>query len=174
MRLPTIAAFVCCVVAASPAHGAGHGHPDPTERFLEQAAGRSLAGMELSDLALQRSGSAVVRRLARRTVVEESQVYEALLGLATGAGTTVVLPDTLDLEQRGIKSRLASLGGAEFDRAYVQALRTNEDRGLALYRAYVHDGKDAVLTTWAADRLRAIRRRQQLAEAAALEITGSH
>jgi putative membrane protein len=167
MRISSLAALLL-LVAVGAANGADT--RAPTERFLEQAAGRSLAGMELSDLALQRTERAAVRQLARRIVAEQAQAYETILGLATGAGIATAPPATLDLEQRGIKSRLASLQGADFDRAYVQALRTNESRDIALYRAYARDGRDPALKTWAADQLQTIRKRQQLIEAAALEI----
>jgi putative membrane protein len=168
VRLTIVTALVLLVAGTDLAHA--DSPRGPTERFVEQAAARSLAGLELSDLALQRSESAAVRRLARRTHDEQAQSYEALLGLATGAGTTAAPPDTIDLEQRGIKSRLAALRGADFDRAYVNALRTNEDRDIALYRAYAQKGSDATLKEWATDRLQLIRRRRQLIEATALEI----
>ena len=142
----------------------------PTDTFVERAAGRSLAGMELSELALQRCESPSVRRLARRAHDEQAAAYEALLGVATGASSTLKPPSTMDLEQRSVKSRLAGLRGREFDRAYVQALRTNEDRDIALYRAYAKDGKDEALKAWAAEQLTMIRKRRQLIESALAEL----
>lgn len=142
----------------------------PTDTFVERAAGRSLAGMELSELALQRCESPSVRRLARRAHDEQAAAYEALLGVATGASSTLKPPSTMDLEQRAVKSRLAGLRGREFDRAYVQALRTNEDRDIALYRSYAKDGKDEGLKAWAADQLTLIRKRRQLIESALAEL----
>ena len=126
--------------------------------------------MELSDLALQRSESPSVRRLARRAHDEHTAAYDALLGVATSATSTLKPPSTMDLEQRGVKSKLAGLRGREFDRAYVQALRTNEDRDIALYRAYAKDGKDEGLKVWANDQLTQIRKRRQLIEAALQEL----
>jgi putative membrane protein len=140
------------------------------DQFVAQAAGRSLAGVELSDLALQRSESAAVRRLARRAHDEHANTFDTLLGLATGAGGTAAPPETIDLEQRGIKSRLAALSGRAFDRAYVDALRTNDDRDIALYRSYAHDGSDAAFKQWVEEQLTTIRKRRQLIDAAALEI----
>lgn len=142
----------------------------PTDVFVETAAGRSLAGMELSELALQRCESPAVRRLARRAHDEHAAAYEALLGVATGATSTLKPPSAMDLEQRGVKSKLAGLRGRAFDRAYVQALRTNEDRDIALYRGYAKDGKDEGLKAWAAEQLGMIRKRRQMIEAATLEI----
>jgi len=140
------------------------------DQFVSQAAGRSLAGVELSDLALQRSESAAVRRLARRAHDEHAHTFDTLLGLATGAGVTAAPPETIDLEQRGIKSRLSALSGRAFDRAYVDAIRTNDDRDIALYRTYARDGGDAAFTQWVEEQLTTIRKRRQLIDAAALEI----
>jgi putative membrane protein len=140
------------------------------DQFIAKAAGRSLAGVELSDLALQRSESASVRRLARRAHDEHAHTYETLLGVATGAGVTAAPPETIDLEQRGIKSRLSALSGAAFDRAYVDALRTNDDRDIALYRSFSRAGSDAAIKQWVEEQLTTIRKRRQLIESTALEI----
>ena len=140
------------------------------DQFVARAAGRSLAGVELSDLALQRSENAAVRRLARRAHDEQAHTYETLLGIATGAGISAAPPGTIDLEQRGIKSRLSSLSGAAFDREYVAALRTNDERDIALYRAFARATKDAALKAWIEEQLATIRRRRQLIDATAREV----
>jgi putative membrane protein len=167
LTTPTAVALAFVLVAGMPTIAAERA---PTDAFVERAAGRSLAGMELSELALQRGEAPSVRRLARRTHDEQAAAYEALLGVATGATSTSKPPSTMDLEQRAVKSRLAGLRGRAFDRAYVQALRTNEDRDIALYRSYAKDGKDEGLKTWAADQLTMIRKRRQLIEAALAEL----
>lgn len=143
------------------------------DQFVTQAAARSLAGLELSDLALSRSENAAVRRLATNTKAEQAHTYETLRALATGAGMTAAPPETIDLEQRGIKTRIAALSGDAFDRAYVDALRTNDDRDIALYRSYARAAKDAALKSWIDDQLVTIRRRRQRIEAAAQEVPGA-
>ena len=164
---PTAVALALFLAAGMPTFAAERA---PTDTFVERDAGRSLAGMELSELALQRCESPSVRRLARRTHDEQAAAYEALLGVATGASSTLKPPSTMDLEQRSVKSRLAGLRGRAFDRAYVQALRTNEDRDIALYRAYAKDGKDEGLKVWANDQLTLIRKRRQLIDATLAEL----
>jgi putative membrane protein len=141
------------------------------DQFVARAAGRSLAGVELSDLALQRSESASVRRLARRAHDEHARTYDTLLGVATGAGISAAPPATIDLEQRGIKARLSGLQGAAFDRAYVAALRTNDARDIALYRSFAQATKDDSLKAWIDEQLTTIRRRQQLIETTARDIS---
>jgi putative membrane protein len=136
--------------------------PGSVDQFVAQSAGRSLAGVELSELALQRSENAAVRRLARRAHDEHAHTYETLLALATGAGVSAAPPDTIDLEQRGIKSRLTSLQGRAFDEAYVAALRSNDERDIALYRSFAHIGKDEAFTAWINEQLTTIRKRRQL------------
>jgi putative membrane protein len=137
--------------------------------FVAAAVRRSLAGLELSQLALQRSTTPAIRRLAQQLVQDNAASYEALLGIVNEVGPTRT-PDSIDLEQRGIKSQLAALSGPAFDQGYLAALKTNDDRDIALYRTYAAHGDDDVLKSWANDRLPAIRKWRQLAEAAALEI----
>lgn len=139
--------------------------PRTVDQFVAQSAGRSLAGIELSDLALQRSENAAVRRLARRAHDDHAHTYETLLALATGAGLSAAPPETMDLEQRGIKSRLTSLQGRAFDEAYVAALRTNDERDIALYRSFARISKDEAFTAWVDEQLDTIRKRRQLIDA---------
>ncbi|MCC6763501.1 MAG: DUF4142 domain-containing protein [Deltaproteobacteria bacterium] len=172
-------ASVACLLALAPALAAAAppkrraAHPARTvDQFVARAAGRSLAGIELSDLALQRSGDASVRRLARRAHDEHVHTYDTLLGVATGAGISAAPPETIDLEQRAIKSRLSALHGAAFDRAYVEALRANDERDIALYRSFAAATKDEALKAWVAEQLATIRRRRQLIAGTAREIGG--
>ncbi len=161
------------VIAAGPTTKAPKSAPPPkaaaSNQFVDAAIRRNLASLELSQLALQRTTTPAIRRLAQQLERDSAASYEAILEIASAAGPTRT-PDTIDLEQRGIKSRLTSLSGAAFDQGYLAALKTNDDRDIALYRAYAAHGDDDLLKGWAHDRLPAIRQRRQLAEAAALEI----
>lgn len=136
--------------------------------FVTQTAQRGLANAELSQLALQRSQNPEVRRLARRLVDDHMRAYDDLLALAGQAG--FVTPDSIGLEQRGVKSRLAGLSGAAFDRLYLQAVRTNHEREIALFRTYAKSGEDPGLKDWAAQQLPALRRNQQLTDAVAQNV----
>lgn len=160
------------VVAAAPPKPKAVKPARTVDQFVVRAAGRSLAGIELSDLALQRSEHAAVRRLARRAHDEHARTYDTLLGVATGAGISAAPPEAMDLEQRGIKSRLAALQGAAFDRAYVAALRTNDERDIALYRSFAGATQDEALQPWIEEQLTTIRRRRQLIDATARELGG--
>jgi putative membrane protein len=140
-----------------------------TNDFVAAAVRRNLAGLELSQLAMQRTTTPAIRRLAQQLVQDSASSYEALLGIVSEVGPTKT-PDTIDLEQRAVKSRLSALSGPAFDTAYLAALKTNDDRDIALYRSYAAHGDDETLKGFANDRLPAIRKRRQLAEAAALEI----
>lgn len=144
--------------------------PRSVDQFVAQSAGRSLAGIELSDLALQRSENAAVRRLARTAHDEHAHTYETLLALATGAGVSAAPPETIDLEQRGIKARLTSLHGRAFDEAYVDALRANDERDIALYRSFARTSKDEAFKAWVEEQLGTIRKRRQLIDATTREL----
>ena len=131
--------------------------------FVNGAGVRGLANVELSQLALQRSQNPEVRRLARTIVDDHLHAVDDLFWLAGPEDSK--MPKTIDLEQRGIKSRLTTLTGVAFDRAYLQAIATNSARDIALYRTYAKAGGDPGLKEWAAERLPALRKQQQLATA---------
>jgi putative membrane protein len=177
-RVLPVCAAVCALLFASDAGAAERAtqaRKTPLPRaaaandFVAAAVRRNLAGLELSQLALQRSTTPAVRRLAERLASDSAASYETLLGIVSDVGPTRT-PDTMDLEQRGVKARLSALSGAAFDRAYLAALKTNDERDIALYRSYAAHGDDEGLKRWAGDRLPAIRKRRQLAQAAAAEI----
>jgi putative membrane protein len=175
--LITVAALSALLVASSagaadrPAQAAKSPAPraTATNDFVSAAVRRNLASLELSQLAIQRTTTPAIRRLAQQLVQDSASSYEALLGIVSEVGPTRT-PDTIDLEQRGVKSRLATLSGPAFDQAYLAALKRNDERDIALYRGYAARGDDEMLKSFANDRLPAIRKRRQLAEAAALEI----
>ena len=153
-----LAALAAAQASAEPSNATSGG-------FVTQTAHRGLANAELSQLALQRSQNPEVRRLAGRLVDQHLRAYDDLLALAGQAG--LVTPDSIDLEQRGVKSRLAGLSGAAFDRAYLQALRTNQEREIALFRNYAKSGEDPGLKDWATRQLPTLRRNQQLTDSVA-------
>jgi putative membrane protein len=139
--------------------------------FVTQSARRGLAIAELSEVALQRSQNPEVRKLARRMHDSQLKGYDDLLAVAGQAGLET--PDSIDLEQRGIKARLTGLSGTTFDREYLQAIRTNQDRAIALLRSYGKTGEDQGLKDWANQQLPTLRRDQQLAESVARDLPRS-
>lgn len=179
LRRPHRFGFVCALLlatnafAAAPATKTSKPPPPPkaaaTNQFVAAAVRRNLAGLELSQLALQRTTTPAIRRLAQQLVQDSAASYDVLLGIVNEVGPTRT-PDSMDLEQREVKAQLGGLSGPAFDQAYLAALKTNDERDIALYRAYAAHGDDDLLKSWAHDRLPAIRKRRQLAEAAALEI----
>ena len=136
--------------------------------FVTQSARRGLAFAELSEVALQRSQHPEVRRLAQRVRDTHLRGYDDLLALAGQAGLET--PDSIDLEQRGIKSRLTALSGAAFDREYLAALRLNQQRDIALFRSYAKSGEDPGLKDWATQQLTTLRREQQQTDAVTREL----
>jgi putative membrane protein len=160
-----VGVLVLAILTASAAAQTGIGS---SGNFVTQAAHRGLANAELSQLALQRSQSPDVRRLARHMVDEQMRAYDDLLALAGQAGLET--PDQIDLEQRTVKSRLAALSGTAFDRDYLQALHTNQERDIALFRGYAKSGEDPGLKDWATHRLPALRRDQQLTDTVARDV----
>lgn len=88
------------------------------DSFVEKAAVSNLAEIQWGQLAEQRARDPEVKRFARMMVKEHTAAMEQLRQAAGGAQ----LPATLDEKHRDVQERLSKLQGAEFDRAYMEAL----------------------------------------------------
>ena len=54
---------------------------------------------------------------------------------AIAAKENLQLPKSLDSEHEALKSKLQSMKGADFDRAYVQAMAKGHDKAVALFES---------------------------------------
>lgn len=100
--------------------------------FVRHAAIGGLFEVQSSQLALERSENADVRRTAERMIADHRDANERLKRIAQSKGLEV--PTELDEKH---KQRLDRLRNAEqnFDRAYLQAQRQAHSEAIALFEA---------------------------------------
>ncbi len=103
------------------------------ESFASQAAIIGKAEIELGQIALKNTQDAGVRKYAQRMVEDHSAADKKLKAIA--AKESLQLPQSLDQEHESLKTKLQSLKGAEFDRAYVQAMAKGHDKAVALFES---------------------------------------
>lgn len=100
--------------------------PTPDEAFVTAATQGGLDEIELSRLAARAAGSAEVRDFAAHMVAEHAESNAALASIAQGAN--IALPVAPDSEHMQLRDKLAPLQGAEFDKGYVEAMRTDHQK----------------------------------------------
>jgi putative membrane protein len=107
--------------------------PVTPESFASQAAVIGKAEIELGQIALKNTQDENVRKYAERMVKDHSAADKKLQAIA--AKENLQLPQSLDQEHESLKTRLQSLKGEEFDRAYAKAMATGHDKAVALFES---------------------------------------
>jgi putative membrane protein len=103
------------------------------ESFASQAAVIGKAEIELGEMALKNTQDEGVRKYAERMVKDHSAADKKLKAIA--AKENLQLPQSLDPEHQALKTKLQSLKGEEFDRAYVNAMAKGHDKAVALFES---------------------------------------
>jgi len=103
------------------------------QSFASQAAVIGKAEIELGQIALKNTQDEGVRKYAERMVKDHSAADKKLQAIA--AKENLQLPQKLDPEHESLKTKLQSLKGEDFDRAYVQAMAKGHDKAVALFES---------------------------------------
>ena len=101
--------------------------------FASQAATIGKAEIELGQIALKNTQNQDVRKYAERMVKDHSAADKKLKAIA--AKENLQLPQSLDPEHQSLKTKLQSLKGEDFDRAYVKAMANGHDKAVALFES---------------------------------------
>ena len=104
--------------------------PLTPETFVVRAAVTNMAEIELSQLALEKSADAAIRKYAAQ-LIKDHQAAQAKLK-STAAAAKIALPGAVDDEHRMQKEKLAELVGADFDKQYVTLMHTGHERAQKL------------------------------------------
>ena len=103
------------------------------QSFASQAAVIGKAEIELGQIALKNTQDEGVRKYAERLVKDHSAADKKLKAIA--AKENLQLPQSLDPEHEALKSKLQSLKGEDFDRAYLKAMANGHDKAVALFES---------------------------------------
>jgi len=94
--------------------------------FIQKAAQGGVAEVELSKLAEQNAKSGDVKKFAEHMVRDHTSNNRELEKIATKEN--VALPKELDSDHAAIRDRLAGLKDEKFDKAYIDAMRTDHQK----------------------------------------------
>jgi putative membrane protein len=159
MRM-TLFAIAC--LAASPAlaqQGSGQ-LPKGEQIFLDDAASIGRAEMRLGQLALEKSDTPRIRQLGQ-TMLDDHRTARDRLQLIA-ASERLRLPPEPTPAQQATYRQLAALAGADFDRAYLDQLKSDQLETLALYREEAQNGRDPQLRAFAQEMLPVVQRHAQM------------
>ncbi|WP_406827037.1 DUF4142 domain-containing protein [Pedobacter sp. KACC 23697] len=116
-------------------------------KFTTQAAVGGMAEVELGKMALDKSSNAQVKEFATMMVKDHGMANAELMSIAKQKNIT--LPSTVDDEHKKKMEDLSKKTGADFDKAYVNAMVDGHKSTLKLMEDESKDGKDADLKAFA-------------------------
>jgi putative membrane protein len=132
------------------------------ESFASQAAIIGKAEIELGQIAMKNTQDANVRTYAERMVKDHSAADKKLKAIA--AKENLQLPQSLDAEHQALKTKLQSLKGEDFDRAYAKAMASGHDKAVALFESASQQAQmPSDLKEFAASTLPTLEQHQQMA-----------
>ncbi len=107
------------------------------DNFWTGAAHGGMAEMEMSKLAQTKAQNAEVKKFAAMMIADHTKASSELKALA--AKQNVALPTTLSSSHQSTLEDLQGLSGAEFDRAYVEAMVDAHETDVELFREQAED-----------------------------------
>jgi len=129
-----------------------------------KAAEGGLAEVELGNLAKDKASNADVKAFGQQMVDDHSKANDELKQLASSKGIT--LPTETDAKHKAERDRLSKMSGAEFDKAYMQAMVADHRTDVNEFRRESQRGGDADVKSWAAKTLPTLEHHLQMAESA--------
>lgn len=133
----------------------------PTEEdFWNKAAEGGLAEVELSKVAQTKAQNADVKKFAQKMVADHSKANEELKALA--GKFKVTLPAELNSTHKSALEKLNSLSGADFDKAYVDAMVKDHDDAVSLFQTEADGGTTEELKAFAAKALPTLKSHQTM------------
>ena len=143
---------------------AGMGNMNAKDRdFVMDAAMGGMMEVELGRVAAQQGMSDAVKQFGQRMVDDHSKANTELMSLASSKGIT--LPTELDAKHREHVTKLSSMTGAEFDRAYAKMMVSDHKKDVGEFEKQSTRGMDADLKAFASKTLPTLKEHLQMAQA---------
>lgn len=117
-------------------------------KFATTAADGGMAEVALGKLALTKTANPQIKEFANMMVTDHGKANDELAGIAKTKNIT--LPVTVSADHQKKMDDLSKKSGADFDKAYVDAMVDGHKKTLSLMQDEAKDGKDADLKAFAA------------------------
>ena len=108
--------------------------------FVTKATGAFLAEINMGRLAAENSSNADVKQFGQRMVDDHTKGLDELDKAANKAGFTPA--QAMDAKDRDLFTKLSSLKGADFDKAYVPSQVADHKEAIGLFEAESKNGKN--------------------------------
>lgn len=122
--------------------------------FMTKAAQGGMAEVELGKLAATKAQNPEVKQFAQKMVDDHTKANNELKALAGEKNFTP--PTEVSAKHKSVMDKLNGLSGADFDKAYVDAMVQDHEETVALFKSEADAGRDADAKAWASKMLPAL------------------
>ena len=112
---------------------------DGDREFIREVGRMSIGEATSSQMALERSQTPAVRKLAQSIINYHAKTDPELLRITRGMGYEP--PSDLDSGRQGFMDKLDAASGPEFDKIYVSGQQMDHEQSLKLFRQEAMKGK---------------------------------
>lgn len=131
-------------------------------KFAVKAADGGMMEVELSKLALTKSQSPEVKKLAQMMVTDHTAANNELKKLA---GTkNISVPLTISTDKQDKLNDFMKKSGNEFDKDYTSYMVSDHNDDISLFKKQAEKGKDPEVRAWAAGKLSTLEHHLQMAQ----------
>jgi putative membrane protein len=114
--------------------------------FIMKTAQGGMAEVGLGTMAAQDAANADVKAFANRMFSDHGKANDELKSLAVNKG--IALPTELDPEHKSKQQELSGKTGADFDKAYMDAMVADHEKTVADFEQQSTSAQDADLKAW--------------------------
>lgn len=132
------------------------------QKFAKKAATDNLAEIALADLAKNQATHDAVKQYAEQLSNDHRQANDKLKSIASTKG--IDLPSDADAKHKREHDRLAKQQGADFDKAFIEAMVKDHKTTVKEFEKEAKNGKDPELKQFAAGMLPGLRKHLQEAQ----------
>ena len=110
----------------------------PDQKFAMMVAQTDLAEIQVSNLALQKSSSDDVKKLAQKLIDDHTKTSNAMKQIATTKGMS--LPTETDPKHKALATKLEGESGTQFDKDYISANVADHHKVVAAFQKESQNG----------------------------------
>ncbi len=138
--------------------------------FAVMAADGGLLEEQLGRLAQSNAASEQVRAFGKQMIDDHGAANNELEMIAQKKN--IAIPESLSSDSKSTYDDLAKKKGADFDKAYCDAMVNDHKEDISLFKKEAEKGEDAELKSWAQNKLATLEHHLQMAEAAQKSVKG--
>ena len=132
------------------------------KKFVHSALEGGNAEIKLGQLAAQKGNSEDVKQFGQKMVDDHSKLGDQMKQIAQQQGIEV--PDGISAKDKALETKLNSLSGDAFDKAYIKAMVKDHQKDLSEFKKEANSGNDTSIKDAASQGAQVISQHLQMAE----------